>query len=62
MSLTHGAEEVGRCGGDRGLGRGRAVSQGLVEEDPHDGVTDEQEPPAEEAQRDVQLPTHIQDS
>lgn len=35
-------DEVGRCGGDGGSGRGGTVSQSFGEERPHDGVTGEQ--------------------
>lgn len=39
---TYRGEEVGCGGGDRGPGRGGAVSESLGEEGPHDGVAGEQ--------------------
>lgn len=58
MPRAYRGDEVGCGGGDGGPGWGRAVTESLGEEGPHDGITGEQQASAEQPQGDVELETH----
>lgn len=57
---TYGRYEVGGGGGHSGPGGGRGVPECFGKEGPHHSIAGEEQPAAQQPQRDMELPKHRQ--